>query len=89
MMIYAKSLPELEFMLVTLKDELLKIGLEMHESKTKILTSFNEDHLDFVDINGLLIEVLPQDKGHRYLGRMIASSDSHGNIELASRIRTA
>ena len=88
-MIYAKSFRELEFMLLTLKEELLKIGLEMHESKSKILTSFNEDHLDFVDINSLLIEILPQDKGHRYLGRMIASSDSHGNIELASRVRTA
>ena len=86
-MICAKSLPESEFMLTTLKNELLKIGLEMHETKTKILTF--QYALVSVDINGLLIQILPQDKGDRYVGRMVAASDSHGGIELSSRVRAA
>jgi hypothetical protein len=37
--LYAKSLAELQQMLELLHDELAAAGLEMHEGKTKIMTS--------------------------------------------------
>ena len=89
MMLFAKSLAELEEMLLLLKEELAKIGLDMHESKSKIMTSFNEDDLDFVDIDGLMMEILPYDKAHKYLGRMISCANSRANFEISNRIKVA
>ena len=36
-------------MLALLKAELANIGLQMHGSKTKIMTSFNETSIDFIE----------------------------------------
>ena len=76
-------------MLALLKEELANIGLEMHESKTKIITSFNETNIDFIDVNGLLLEVLLDNKAHKYLGRMLSCSDARGKGEVANRTKTA
>ena len=89
MMLFAKSLVELEDMLALLKEDLANIGLEMHESKTKIMTSFNETNIDFIDVDGLLLEVLPDGKAHKYLGRMLSCSDARGKGEVANRIKAA
>ena len=66
MMIFGKSLEELEEMLMLLKEELAAIRLEMHESKTKIMTNDNEFGLDFIDIDGLMLRTrgrpIPQGK---------------------------
>ena len=89
MMLFAKSFAELEEMLSLLKEELERIGLEMHESKTKVMTSFNENELDFVDIDGLMLEILPYEKAHKYLGRMISCSTSRATDEISNRIKVA
>ena len=84
MMLFAKSLVEVEDMLALLKEELANIGLEMHESKTKIMTSFNETNINFIDVDGLLLEVLPDGKAHKYLGGMLSCSDARGKGEVAN-----
>ena len=72
-----------------LKEKLANIGLEMHESKTKIMTSFNETNIDFIDVDGLLLEVLPDGKARKYLGRMLSCSDAREKSEVANRIKAA
>ena len=89
MMIFAKSLVELEMMLALLKKELADIGFEMHESKTKIMISLNETNIDFIHINGLLLGVLPDSKALKYVGRMLSCSDARGKAEVTNRIKAA
>ena len=71
-LLYAKTLDELVEMLELLHVELSAVGLEMHETKTKILTSCAEHHFHYVDIADMMIEILPSDKAHKYLGRMLS-----------------
>ena len=71
-------------MLQLLQHELASCGLEMHESKTSILSNHNDISLDFVDLEGLLIEVLRVDRAHRYLSRMLSTSFERGKIEICS-----
>ena len=59
-------------------------GLEMHGSKTKIITSFNETNIDFIDVDGLLLEVLPDSKAQKYLSRMLSCSSARGKGEVAN-----
>ena len=76
-------------MMEILGEELSTIGLEMHESKTKILTSISEHQYHFVEVYGMMIELLPSDKAHRYLGRMVSlnSSIRCGVVVISSRFR--
>ena len=85
----ATNLPDLQAMLQLLQDELASCGLEMHESKTNILSSHNDTGLDFFDIEGLLIEIPPVDKAHRYLCRMLSTSLERDNIKLQHRLKLA
>ena len=89
MLLFAKSLPELEAMLQFLHIELAACGLEMHQSKTKVLTNHNEEDLDFIDVNGLLIEILPCENTHRYLGRLISCSLDRSQFEIQHRLKLA
>ena len=58
------------------------IGLEMHESKTKIMTSLNETNIDFTDVDDLLLEALLHRKAHKCLGQMLSCSDHVGKVRL-------
>ena len=89
MLLFTKTLPEPQAMLQLLQDELASCSLEMHESNTKILSNHNDTCLDFVDIEGLLIEILLVDKAHPYLGRMLSTSLERGKIELQRRLKLA
>ena len=89
MLLFAKSLPELEAMLQFLHIELAACGLEMHQSKTKVLTNHNEEDLDFIDVSGLLIEILPYENTHRYLGRLISCSLDRSQFEIQHRLKLA
>ena len=89
-LLYAKSLHELTEMLELLQDELAAVGLEMHENKTKILTSCLEHHYHFVDIGNMMIEILPSEKAHKYLGRMLSlNPDEREAFEVRNRLRAA
>ena len=86
---YAKSLEELVEMMEILGEELSTIGLEMHESKTKILTSISEHQYHFVEVYGMMIELLPSDKAHRYLGRMVSLNSSiRCGVEVSNRLQS-
>ena len=68
-LIYSKGLNELKVMMELLHDELLAVGLRMHEGKTKILTSRDSCAQSSVDVRGMPIAILSHDASHRYLGR--------------------
>ena len=92
-LLYAKSLKELEYMTEALLEELKKAGLTMNAGKTKILHSMMEDSeatLNFVEINGDFVKVLHPDEHHRYLGRHLSlASDLRISIEFkTARIRS-
>ena len=80
MLLFARNLNELTEMLNFLQEELSKIGLEMHGDKTKILTNELDNLFSMMDVGGMFIQVLPADKSHKYLGRMI-------NLHAANRTK--
>ena len=78
-LLYGKSLEELQDMTESLITELADVGLKLNVSKTKILhTQFKDDGWsnDFVDIAGEMVEVLHAEEAHRYLGRRLSMSAS-------------
>ena len=82
-LLYAKSLEELQRMTELLITELRKVGLHLNADKTKILHSSIHDagaDRDYVDINGEFVQVLHEDQSHRYLGR-------HMSVSLENRLR--
>ena len=81
MLLYAKTLTELQEMLELLHDELRRVGLEMHESKTKILTSVHVPQTT-LSVRSLSHEILPVEKSHKYLGRLLC-------LDPATRVNTA
>ena len=80
-LLYAKSLRELQEMLQLLHDELRRVGLEMHESKTKVLTSVHVSQ-NTLSVRGLSVEILPVDASHKYLGKLLC-------LDATSRLDTA
>ena len=91
-LLYAKSLPELQSMIESLFSELKRIGLDANPSKTKILTT--DQHFitnpSFIDIDGDFVDVISFDGSHKYLGRMInLSADNRVKIELDFRKKCA
>ena len=81
-LIYAKSLQELESMTEALIQELAAVGLVLNAKKIKILhIAFHDDRsdVDFVEIAGEFIRILHDDQVHRYLGR-------HLNLDPTKRI---
>ena len=74
-LLYAKSLEELQTMIELLIVELRKVGLHLNADKTNILHSSMHgkgSDKDYVDINGEFVQVLHEEQSHRYLGRSIS-----------------
>ena len=89
-LLYAKSLQELTDMLNLLHCELQAAGLQMHDAKTKVLTTEPDCEFNFVDIGGMMIEILADDQAHRYLGRMLClRPDLRSDVEVSHHIRIA
>ena len=85
-LLFAKSVEEMQIMIDMLSEELLNVGLEMHPSKTKILTSCNPLPCHMVDAGDMMIEVLSCDKSHKYLGRLL-NMDPSMRISIEARNR--
>ena len=51
----------------------------MHPSKTKILRSVENLPYDWIDIYGMMIEILKKEQSHRYLERLL-------NLDVSKRI---
>ena len=93
MILYAKSLIELESMTEKLLEELRKIGLRLNAKKTQILRcnpSEDDWSLNFTEISGEFVKILDDDESHRYLGKQLSISPSlRTHIEFSNRKRTA
>ena len=88
-LLYAKSLPELEQMLALLIEELARVGLEVHDGKTKIITSDLHNSIDYVNVADNMIEILDCDTSHKYLGKFINATSTRSTFELQHRIKVA
>ena len=92
-LLYAKSLGELQSMTELLIIELQKFGLNLNADKTKILRTHAEDvgaDRDYVDIDGDFVKVLHESDWHRYLGRRLClSAENRFNFELDYRRQQA
>ena len=89
-LIYGKSLNELKVMMELLHDELLAVGLRMHEGKTKILTSRDSCAQSSVNVRGMPIEILSTHASHRYLGRVLSlDASTRAETEVNNRIKLA
>jgi hypothetical protein len=91
-MLFAKTLPQLQKMLGDIITEAGKRGLELHPDKTKILSNTvrrtGRSAARYVDINGLRIEIIPRDGDVKYLGRKIGFADPN-KTEIENRIAAA
>ena len=85
-LLYAKSLPELQQMLEMLIKELARNGLEVHDGKTKIITSDVHNSIDFVHVSDKLIDIVNCDKSHKYLGKFLNATSTRSHFELQHRI---
>ena len=91
-LLYARSLEELQRMAELLIVELKFVGLELNASKTKILhaDSGNADVIfDVAEIDGAFVEILHGEAFHRYLGRRINLSAARYDIEFNDRKQQA
>ena len=85
-LLYAKSLEELEEMLGLLDDQLSSVRFELHEGKTNIITSDSSNSISFIEISSKLIEVLGPQKSHNYLGTYLIADAFRNQVELQYRI---
>ena len=84
----ARSLEEMMMMMEMLGEELAAIGLSMHETKTRILTTSTNPQFQWVEIGGMMIEILQRDRCHKYLGRLLKMDPTKRiNFELQNRMR--
>ena len=91
-LVYAKSLAELQSMVESLLSELKAIGLDPNATKTKILTTNEHYSLNasFIDIDGEFIDVVPSNAAHKYLGRMLSlDASKRVGLEVSFRKRCA
>ena len=89
-LLFAKDLNELIVMLELLQQELEYLGLCIHESKTKIMTTDEDNSINFVEIGNMMIQILDYTESHRYLGRQLAVDRARrSEIENHFRIRQA
>ena len=70
-------------------EELAHVRLEVHDDKTKIITSDLHNSIDYVNISDKMIEVLDCDKSHKYLGKFINATSTRSTFELQHRIKVA
>ena len=89
MMIVAKFASELHEMFEFLHDELDAVGLEIHSSNSKILTSFNDLDVGSLTIRSFNLAILHVEILHQYLDRLVTLSANRCSIEVSNQIRAA
>ena len=78
-LLYAKSLQELESMTERILDALKAIGLSLNAKKTSILkcnVSEDDSSFNFVQIECEFVKVLDDTDSHRYLGKLLCTSNT-------------
>ena len=90
-LVVGSSLKQVTEMLLLLKTETEKCGLELHPEKTKILSSTNRQNRPrnkYTHVGDMRIEILARTGALKYLGRQITFEDAQ-RVELSNRIRGA
>ena len=91
-LIFAKTLDGLVFMLSDLQETAAQFGLELHLDKTKLLSNLKRrvgrNARKNVAFNGMTVEVVPFHGHAKYLGRMMTFGSFH-SVELDNRIACA
>ena len=80
MLLYAKSLRELDIMSTLLIEELAAVGLQLNAGKTRILHTEVQDEgfdLGYIEIADDFVQILEPHEFHRYLGRRVTLSASN------------
>jgi hypothetical protein len=90
-LVVGSSLKQVTEMLLLLRTECEKCGLELHPEKTKIISSTNRQNRTrnkFTEVGDMKIEVLARNSTIKYLGRQITFEDAH-RTELNNRVKCA
>ena len=90
-LVVGSSLKQVTEMLLLLKTETEKCGLELHPEKTKFLSSTNRQNRPrnkYTHVGDMRIEILARTGALKYLGRQITFEDAQ-RVELSNRIRGA
>ena len=89
-LLFAKSLEELVFMMGSFVHELAHIRLQLSSSKTKIFTIQSLTIPLFVEVCGTMVQVLTGDQTHKYLGRSLCGSLARRHVvEFNHRVQLA
>ena len=75
-MLCATSSKDLIYMLETLIPEFAACGLQLNSAKAKILTTSPLNTSEFVDVCGEMVQVIPAESVHKYLGRNLTANIS-------------
>ena len=89
-LLIARTLPQIKQMLADMAEECAKVGLSLHQEKTKIL---HNDmgygrHVSRAKVGDMEIEVLGEAGSTMYLGRLLSLTNPH-ETELQHRIKKA
>ena len=88
-LVVGSSLKQVTEMLLLLKTETGKCGLELHPEKTKIISSTNRQNRPrnkYTQVGDMRIEILARAGTLKYLGQQITFDDAR-RVELSHRIR--
>eukprot|EP00973_Karenia_brevis_P072582 10082551-Karenia_brevis.AAC.1 len=88
-LLVATSRRQLNSMIHDLASASKQVGLSLHMGKTKILTNVINADRSRMKVARETIEVLPYDRGTKYLGRYLSLDASHHDRELDHRIQVA
>lgn len=88
-MLFGKTLEEINIMVTLLVEAFDKVGLELNASKSKILTNANIEY-QFLDIADSMVEIVQAEASHKYLGTYLSGEFVfRENVEINHRIKCA
>ena len=90
-MLFATSKEQMWKMMCEFKKATEKVGLKIHQDKTKILSNqstINSDTQKHIEVGDMSIEILTRNESVKYLGQRISFYQQE-TIEIKSRIRAA
>ena len=75
-------------MLCDFKHSTEKVGLKIHQGKTKILSSQSSNSRNEIEMDNIKVERLTKEESTKYLGQMVTFQQQETN-EIKNRIRAA
>ena len=87
MLLFSASLNKLKDMLCAFKRSTEKVGLEIHPSKTKILSNQKTRRQKEVTVDNINFEVLQKGESARYLGQKVTFPEQE-TAEIKNRLKS-